>query len=67
MDQEQDIMQQRIDELADLYGVLPGYWDIFGTWHAISPETKKSILTAMKLKVGSVTDIEEEIHEAKVC
>jgi 4-alpha-glucanotransferase len=65
MQQEQDSTQQRIDELAGLYGVLPGYWDIFGTWHAITPEAKKATLTAMKLKVGSVTDIEQEIHKAQ--
>ena len=60
---EQDPTQQRIDALAELYGILSGYWDIFGTWHAITPEAKKAILAAMKLNVGSAEDIEKEIHE----
>lgn len=63
---EQDPAQQRIDALAELYGILPGYWDIFGTWHAITPEAKKAILAAMKLNVGSAEDIEKEIHEKEV-
>ncbi|HYQ47972.1 MAG TPA: 4-alpha-glucanotransferase, partial [Thermodesulfovibrionales bacterium] len=41
---------------------LPGYWDIFGTWHTATPETKREILAAMKLKVGSAEDIDEEIR-----
>ncbi len=62
---DQDTAEQRINELADLYGILHGYWDIFGTWHAITPEAKKAILTAMKLKVDTVDDIEKEIYEKK--
>ena len=62
---EQDTAELRINELAELYEILPGYWDIFGTWHAITPETKKAILAAMKLKVGTEEDIEKEIHEKK--
>ncbi len=62
---DQDTAEQRINELAELYGILPGYWDIFGTWHAITPEAKKAILTAMKLKVDTVDDIEKEVYEKK--
>ena len=62
---EQDTAELRLNELAELYGILSGYWDIFGTWHAISPEAKKAILAAMKLNVSTVDDIEEEIQEKK--
>jgi 4-alpha-glucanotransferase len=62
---EQDTAELRINELAELYEILPGYWDIFGTWHAITLEAKKAILAAMKLKVGTKEDIEKEIHEKK--
>lgn len=55
-------MKQLIDRLAELYEVLPGYWDIFGTWHAAGHVTKREILAAMKLKVGSAEDIEQEIR-----
>ncbi len=62
---EKDIIEQCINELAELYGILPGYWDIFGTWHAITLEAKKAILAAMKLKVGTTEDMEREIHEKR--
>ncbi len=62
---EQDTAELRINELAELYGILPGYWDIFGAWHAITPEAKKAILAAMKLKVNTAADIEKEIHQKK--
>ncbi|NJD56789.1 MAG: 4-alpha-glucanotransferase [Nitrospirae bacterium] len=62
MAQEEDSMKQLIDRLAELYEVLPGFWDIFGTWHAATLETKKGVLAAMRLKVGSAEDIEQEIR-----
>ena len=63
--EKEETTAQRIDELAELYGILPGYWDIFGTWHATTPEAKRKILAAMRLGVESGPDIEREIHEAR--
>jgi hypothetical protein len=31
-----------INELAELCGIIPGYWDIFGNKHITPIETKKA-------------------------
>lgn len=54
-----------INELSELCGILPEYWDIFGKKHITSIETKKSMLRAMKLKIDSVEDILKEINERR--
>ncbi|HSW62209.1 MAG TPA: 4-alpha-glucanotransferase [Dissulfurispiraceae bacterium] len=52
-------------ELADLCGIIPDYWDILGTRHWASPETKKAILRAMRINVDSVECLQREIAEQK--
>lgn len=42
-----------IDELAELCGIVPYFWDIFGTKHVTSLKTKKSILSAMHLGIDT--------------
>ncbi len=54
-----------INELSELCGIVPEYWDISGKKHITSVETKKAILRAMRLKVDSVEDIVKEINERK--
>jgi len=54
-----------IGELSELCGILLEYWDIFGKKHITSVETKKAILSAMKLKINSAGDIIKEINERK--
>ncbi len=36
-----------VDELAELSGILPGYYDIKGNYHPASPRTKIALLQAM--------------------
>jgi len=54
-----------INELSELCGILPEYWDIFGKKHITSVETKEAILRAMRLKIDSEEDIIEEINQRK--
>ncbi|MBF0144700.1 MAG: glycogen debranching protein GlgX [Magnetococcales bacterium] len=44
---------QEMDRLARLAGIQDGYWDIYGKWQPIPPETRLSFLTAMGLPCGT--------------
>src|SRR4030043_423818 len=54
-----------IGELSELCGILLEYWDIFGKKHITSVETKKAILSAMKLKINSAGEIFKETNVRK--
>jgi 4-alpha-glucanotransferase len=54
-----------INELAELCGIVPEYWDIFGKKHKTPLKTKKAILKAMKLNIASIKDIAKEINHRK--
>lgn len=54
-----------INELADICGIVPEYWDIFGNKHITPIETKKAILKAMKLNIDSDESIKNEIYAQK--
>ena len=53
-------MSDNLDRLAALAGIEGGYWDIFGTHHPVTDETKRGLLTAM----GIAVDSEDRIAEA---
>jgi 4-alpha-glucanotransferase len=54
-----------INELAELCGIVPEYWDIFGKKHKTPYKTKKAILRAMKLDIDSIKNVEKEINNRK--
>jgi len=54
-----------IHELSGLCGVLPEYWDMFGKRHVTSPDTRKAVLRAMKLRIDTDDEIVKEIRERK--
>lgn len=54
-----------INELAELCGIIPEYWDIFGNKHITTIETKKAILKAMKLDIDSDESIKKNIDAKK--
>jgi 4-alpha-glucanotransferase len=58
-------LDKLIHELAELCGIIPEYWDIFGNKHITTIETKKAILKAMKLDIDSDEAIRNEIHAQK--
>jgi 4-alpha-glucanotransferase len=48
---------EALDRLAQLAGIEDGWWDFFGNWRPVSPETKQAFLTAMGFKVGCDADL----------
>ncbi len=54
-----------INELSELCGIVPDYWDVFGTNHVTPPKTKRAILRAMNVTVDSVEGLQREINERK--
>jgi 4-alpha-glucanotransferase len=56
---------EMINELAELCGIIPEYWDIFGKRHVSTVETKLAMLRAMKLHLESEEDIAREIDKQK--
>jgi len=51
-----------LDRLADLYGIEPHYFDIWGHRHDTTPETKAAMLKALGLRTGSAAEISESLH-----
>ncbi len=51
---------QALDRAAETWRIQPGYWDIWGQYHATPPETKRAILHSL----GVPTDTKEELEEA---
>lgn len=58
-------MIELINELSDLCGIVPEYWDIFGKKHTASIETKKAVLCAMRLDISSADSLRDEINRLK--
>ena len=40
-------IDQRLRELAERYGIVPEYYDIWGNHHCISAQTARALLAAM--------------------
>jgi len=57
--------EELISELSELCGIVPEYWDTFGVRHKAPVETKKSILTAMGLRIATPEDLYAEIEKKR--
>jgi 4-alpha-glucanotransferase len=57
--------EELLNELSGLCGIVHEYWDVFGLRHEASPETRKAILRAMKMKIDSVEDLQAEIRKLR--
>ena len=44
-------MDERLRQLSQLYGIEPGYHDVWGNWRSPSEETLRALLTAMGVDV----------------
>jgi len=51
---------EALDRAAEIWGIQPDYWDIWGKHHITPPETKRAILRSM----GVPTDTKEALDEA---
>lgn len=63
--QSQEPHSDLINELSELCGIVPEYVDIYGKKHITPLETKKAILSAMRLDIGTADDISKEIERRK--
>lgn len=55
-----------INELAELVGILPGFYDLKGNYHPVSTETEITILEAMGYDLSSVESIKEAIEKKRL-
>ena len=55
--------EKMVAELSVLAGIIPEYYDIFGTHHVISKEARTAILSAMGLHIGTVQEVAREIEK----
>jgi 4-alpha-glucanotransferase len=53
--------EELLDQAAALRGIEPGYWDIFGRYHATTTAGKQAILRAMGWAAGTVTELEQSL------
>ncbi|NWF52979.1 MAG: 4-alpha-glucanotransferase, partial [Nitrospirae bacterium] len=56
-------INELVNELSELCGVISEYWDILGKRHITTVETKKALLKAMRIKIDSEEDLLNEINE----
>ena len=54
---------QLLDRAASLFGIDPGYWDIWGNYHTTSAETRQAILHALGVDAGSSEALERSLAE----
>ncbi|MBI3392190.1 MAG: 4-alpha-glucanotransferase [Nitrospirae bacterium] len=52
-----------LTRLSRLCGIAPEWHDIWGNRHEVSPETKKALLAAMGVRVGSEAEIADLLRE----
>jgi 4-alpha-glucanotransferase len=48
---------------STLWGMVPGYHDIWGAWHAATPEAQKAILQSLGVPVASEEELREAIYQ----
>ena len=52
-----------LERAATLWGIVPSFWDIFGTRHFTTPEIAKAILGSMGVPVESKESIDGAVEE----
>jgi (1->4)-alpha-D-glucan 1-alpha-D-glucosylmutase len=52
----------RLEQLADLAGILPEYSDIWGDRHATSDAARRAILAAIGVPAGDPTEVDTALH-----
>jgi 4-alpha-glucanotransferase len=64
---ENSPFEQLLDHAAELRGIEPEYWDIFGRHHVTTPRAKQAILHAMGWAAGDAEDLRRSLtdHERR--
>ena len=58
-----DRYEDALDRAADLWGIEPEYWDIFGERHVTKPHTKQAILESMGVPVDTSESLDSAAEE----
>jgi 4-alpha-glucanotransferase len=58
-----ETFEQQLDRAARVYGIGPGFWDIFGRYHTTTPEQKRAILRAIGVPADSAEQLERSLGE----
>lgn len=56
-------MDEALNRLAALAGIEDGWWDFFGNWRVVPPETKRTFLAAMGFHVDSDAEAAKSLRE----
>jgi len=56
-----DPFEQLLDRAASLSGIEPGYWDIWGRYHATTTAAKQAILEALGTAAGDSAQLEHSL------
>lgn len=48
---------------SELYGIEPGYWDIWGKWHETSDEVQQAILASLGVPAGSLGELSRALEQ----
>src|SRR5687767_4183994 len=62
LDPRARVMDAALEKLAQLYGIEPGYHDIWGNWRATPEETLRALLAAMGVEAHDAASVEERLH-----
>ena len=55
--------EQALDRAAELWGIQPDYWDIWGRHHFTPPETKRAILEALGIRADTREALDAAIQQ----
>ncbi|MCP5120129.1 MAG: 4-alpha-glucanotransferase [bacterium] len=58
-----DDYQKALDRAAAAWGIDPGYWDIWGSWHVTTPHVQREILTAMGVGAQTLDGLNRALEE----
>ncbi len=58
----QENFEQLLERATSVFGIQPGYWDIFGNYRSTSGATKQAILSAMGVPAGSADELEAALR-----
>ena len=58
-----ETFEQLVDRAGALCGIEPGFWDIWGRHHEITPEARQAILRAQGFDVSSADALERSLAE----
>ena len=54
--------QEALSRAAALWGIEPGYWDIWGEWHQTSSSIQSAILESLGVASGSLDDLDAAVE-----